>query len=104
LAREFPVAGGLISFGASVPDAFRQTGIDGLAIFSFTLAEQPHLHKEFDHMPIVGDAGDADAGTQSVSVMALSNARWGALEHCRKIVMCHGLASAPCFGPSRRST
>jgi hypothetical protein len=81
LAREFPVAGGLISFGASVPDAFRQTGIDGLAIFSFTLAEQPHLHKEFDHMPIVGDAGDADAGTQPASVLPLSYARWCALEH-----------------------
>ena len=24
--REFPVAGGLVSYGASVPDAFRQAG------------------------------------------------------------------------------
>jgi hypothetical protein len=36
---EFPVAGCLISYGASVPDAFRQAGIDGLAIFGLTLAE-----------------------------------------------------------------
>jgi putative ABC transport system substrate-binding protein len=26
-SREFPVAGGLISYGASVPDAFRQAGV-----------------------------------------------------------------------------
>jgi hypothetical protein len=70
-------------FGASVPDAFRQGGVDGLAIFSLTLAEQPHLHQEFDHMPIVGDAGDADAGTQPASVLPLSYARWCALEHAK---------------------
>jgi hypothetical protein len=68
-------------FGASVPDAFRQGGVDGLAIFSLPLAEQPHLHQEFDHMPIVGNAGDTDAGTQPASILPLSCARWCALEH-----------------------
>jgi hypothetical protein len=72
--REFPVAGGLISYGASVPDAFRQAGVDSLAIFGLTLAEQAHLHEEFNHMLIVGDAYNTDAGTESASILPLSDA------------------------------
>jgi hypothetical protein len=72
-------------FGASVPDAFRQGGVDGLAIFSLTLAEQPHLHQELDHVSVVDDACDTDAGTQPTSILPLSDARWrGALGHSER--------------------
>jgi hypothetical protein len=62
---------------------FAKPALDGLAIFSLTLAEQPHLHKEFDHMPIVGDACDTNAGTQPASILPLSYARGCALEHAK---------------------
>jgi putative ABC transport system substrate-binding protein len=48
--REFPVAGGLVSYGASVPDAFRQAGVyTGRILKGQKPAEMPVLHStKFD--------------------------------------------------------
>jgi hypothetical protein len=94
LGRKFPVAGGLISYGASVPDALRRR--DSLAIFNLPLAEQAHLHQELDHALIIRDARDTDASSQPASISLLSHARRCALEHAEQdsgdAVTCHGLA------------
>jgi putative ABC transport system substrate-binding protein len=44
-SREFPLAGGLISYGASVPDAFRQAGVNTCgSLKGQKSAETPRRH------------------------------------------------------------
>jgi hypothetical protein len=64
---------------------FAKPALNGLAIFSFTLAEQPHLHQELDDTRIIRNTADANTGAQPSAVSPLTDAggRRSALEHAK---------------------